>query len=817
MQQVDLIGASWIEYPYNEIAGAEMKKRGHVEGCFYKKQFHVRGNAHLTVSISAQSRYRIWVNGMPVLSGPCKGDQWRHYYETVDISQYLLQGENIITARVLSFPHHADYQGIAGPFAVMSAGGNPCFILKGSCMDDGGNLLQDLTTGRTEWFACIDETTEWLSNEEMVYMGSKEVVYGARKPSKLHDPDPDLERESTGWVQVKVKWTVEGNIYGELFPYNLCERPIPLLYEREREFEKIVQIMVNGEERELATTVLENGSRVLCVKQNSQVVVDFDAGELVTGYICLKMAGGAGARIRLTYAEAYSRVPEGKDINSLVKGVRDDCVNGNIIGHYDDYHPSGKDEIYEPFWFRTFRFLRMEIETGQEEISIDFPIYRETGYPMDVSSIVQSSEEWIQDVWDMSIRTLRRCMHETYEDCPYYEQLQYILDTRLEILYTYMVSGDTRLALRAIEDFNASRMPDGMLQSRYPCQRTQIIPAFSLFWVMMLEDYYWQTGSIRIVRNYQSTVDGILEWYEQKRGKYGLVENLGYWEFFDWVDEWGAFAGAPRAVSHGASTNHNLLYAYTLKVAANLCTVVDRPDVAREYHKRAELTLKAVRELCYCEQEGLFMEGPGFREYSQHSQVLAVLSGLAEGEEAAQILNKAISGKTSRSEKILKCSFPFHFFLFRALEKAGIYDVTRQLWDTWRGLRDLKLTTIPETPEKPRSDCHAWGSLPLYEFTRNFLGVSPGSPGWEHIHIEPRAIWMNDMSGRVITPKGIVSITWVRKGNKLHMDATTPKGVKTIYVLPGGVRYETPGGEFRAVCDLDYIQPEYGKEGEMTA
>jgi len=39
---------------------------------------------------------------------------------------------------------------------------------------------------------------------------------------------------------------------------------------------------------------------------------------------------------------------------------------------------------------------------------------------------------------------------ETYMDCPYYEQLQFIMDTRLQMLFTYAVSRDARLAKKAL-------------------------------------------------------------------------------------------------------------------------------------------------------------------------------------------------------------------------------------------------------------------------------------------------------------------------------------------------------------------------------
>ncbi len=118
----------------------------------------------------------------------------------------------------------------------------------------------------------------------------------------------------------------------------------------------------------------------------------------------------------------------------------------------------GRSFIYEPFLFRTFRFVRLTVEPGQEPLTHLDAAFLETGYPLQAISEIRSSEEWVQSVWQISQHTLQCCMHDTYEDCPFYEQLQYILDTRLQMLFTYRLSADTRMARRTLEDFQASRL-----------------------------------------------------------------------------------------------------------------------------------------------------------------------------------------------------------------------------------------------------------------------------------------------------------------------------------------------------------------------
>src|SRR4051812_40199921 len=74
------------------------------------------------VHVSGDARYRLQVNGRPVLFGPqwSAAPLWR--YESIDLAPYLQAGANVITARVRSY-------GDGGPLASM--GRRLGFILQG--------------------------------------------------------------------------------------------------------------------------------------------------------------------------------------------------------------------------------------------------------------------------------------------------------------------------------------------------------------------------------------------------------------------------------------------------------------------------------------------------------------------------------------------------------------------------------------------------------------------------------------------------------------------------------------------------------------
>ncbi|MGZ7441480.1 alpha-L-rhamnosidase-related protein [Paenibacillus sp. TH7-28] len=791
-----LTGAYWIKpsreaYEQKELT-PELKENRFI---YYRLVVHLDEPVSLELSISANSRYRLWINGRPVLSGPCKGDRWRHYYETFDATPFLKAGLNIFAVQVWSLNTYMinDPKRSEQPlFTIATLPVGPRLAVSGLCKNKEGEATANLATGLAEWLVSVDDAIAVHSDEEYtIFMGAfAERVQAARIPEQWKSsPTP-----GGSWSPAEVAEPCLGR--DDAYPLfivpqlPLVRRPIPLLYEKHREFVREMPIRQTGVFT-LSFDQLADNHGTVEVPPHTTAVIELDAGELTTGHPAYPMDQGDGACVVICYAERYFQ-PGNEKSNT----VRDDVVNGMIKGYEDVYYPSGRSEIYEPFWLRAFRFIRIEVRTADQPLLIRRPWFRESAYPLEAKSFVSSSASWIDSLWRVSLRTLQLCMHETYEDCPYYEQMQFIMDTRLQALFTYSVGGDTGLAQKALEDFHSSLLPEGITQDRFPSAVGQIIPSFSLHFIFMLRDYYWQTGDRKLVRRYRSTLDAILDWFDRRIGESGLVERIGYWEYIDWVPEWRE--GEPSACKTGPSTIHNLIYAAALQAGAELNAATGRSQVGEEYQERWDMILAAIERLCWSEEKGMYREGPAFEQYSQHAQLWAVLAGLCKEERAKRVMTSALD-----EPGVLKCSFSMSFFLFRALERAGLYHRTIELFNLWRDLLPLNITTLPETPWEPRSDCHAWSALPLYEFTHCLLGVKAAKPGWAELIIEPDPLNLEAMSGEVHTPTGVVSVVWRRNEETFSVWGQAPSGIPFTVRLPGGIeRYYAKGGSFSESVSL---------------
>ena len=199
----------------------------------------------------------------------------------------------------------------------------------------------------------------------------------------------------------------------------------------------------------------------------------------------------------------------------------------------------------------------------------------------------------------------------------------------------------------------------------------------------------------------------------------------------------------------------SLLYIMGLDAAADVNEYLGRMDTAAEYRTRADEVRTAVNKYC-TGVNGMIQDGPGYEDYSQHCQVFAAITNTVTGEQAKKNLEVTLDNK----EDYAQCSVAMAYYLFRALEKTGMYERTDECWNVWRKMVENKLTTCVEDGVNGRSDCHAWGALALYELPSVVLGVRPAAPGYKKIAIEPHPGYMTSASGDVITPRGMVHVEW---------------------------------------------------------
>lgn len=750
------------------------KDNSHTRIVYFRKGFELKNNAtKAIIKVSADSRYRLYVNGVSVSFGPCRGDRYVWYYDEIDIAPYLKLGENVLSAVVLRYPAN----NTEGNQSVWRTD-IPGFYLEGTCKPEGENEL--ILDTDSSWKAKKSTDISILPEGGLNFLWIKEQAAGNMELSGWNDSGycDDEWQNAEPYKSFRVNKSISLGA--------LTKRPIPELYEIRRKFLETFVLRKSIIKKEDWNNWLE-GEKSLTIPAHSHEVVEINAGELTTGFLQLMVALGEESKINILTSECYAYPPkdEGSFFAMPTKGDRLDFENGKLFGITDSYCPGGfgtveKPEYYEPFWFRTFRFIELEIVTGDEPLTLISFDYRETGYPLEVKTKVESSDPEMQKIWEISLRTLKRCMHETYEDCPFYEQLQYAMDTRSQILYTYAVSGDDRLARKCIDDFHCSLRPDGLTNCCYPAFGPNVIPGFSLYYILMIYDHMMYFGDKSFIKKYIPTIDSILGFFDSHLTVGGLVDKIGgplgdkYWSFVDWTKEWNETLGSPKATLKGPITVESLLYAHVLKASAEIVDYAGRRELAQEYRLRADKVIKAVNQYCLGDN-GLYQDGPDVDEYSQHCQVWAVLADAIEGKAAKDLMERTLEDKT-----LAQCSVAMAYYLFRAVEKTGLYEYTKKLWQPWRDMLLNNLTTCVEDPVGQRSDCHAWGSLTLFELPAVTLGVRPAKPGFEAVSVKPVPGYFDWAKGDIITPRGVISVDWKKCNGDITVNIKAPEGVEIV-------------------------------------
>ncbi|MBE5816758.1 MAG: hypothetical protein E7315_03440 [Clostridiales bacterium] len=724
---------------------------------YFTKDFDAPQGAALIASSCGDARYQLYLNGSLVAEGPCQGSSYLTYYETEDLTPYLRQGKNTLFAKVL-----APSPDILDPVFRRNP---PAFWFDGVLRANGE--ATPIQTDET-WVCTREDACELVYCPQVHYsIAPFEVWHGDSKATPVATVpfiDIDLTKGNYG-------------LYGQDNRYYvMTPRPLPQM---ETEDARDMKLVRSGDD-----------------------FAEFDSCNYTTAKIRFAFRAKAGTRVRLKYAECYTVENEKGERYKANRDAYDDPT-ALIDGTSDLLIATGDEQVFLPFWYRAFRFVRVEFEDPNFEL-LEFS-YKFYHYPLDKAGIFECSNPRYNKMWDISRNTVLCCMHEIYVDCPYYEQQQYAMDSTLEMLFTMRMSADYRMPIKSITDFAHSQLSDGMIQANYPSTRVQVIPNFTMYWILMVRDYMRYACStpkdVAQIRTLSGTIDRALESFESYMTEDGLVGVTPYWHYVDWAGNW--YAGVPNGGFKEPVTVTSLIYAAGLNAAAEICEAVGRPGTASDYRTRAAVIIENVKKYCYDEKAGLFRDTPSTKEYSQHTTVWAILSGAVTGDEARALLDRTFDGNVS----VATCSFSMNYYMFRALELAGRYNeyAPKQL-QGWETMLDLHCTTWCENPNGPRSECHGWSSAPIYEFSSMVLGVYPTSNGYKSVRIKP-IVDCYDLywaKGTVPTPNGIISVAWQKDNGTLTLDISLPEDAKMDceVILPDGQVFTQTETVKQYVCKL---------------
>lgn len=691
----------------------------------------------MPVKVTADNRFVLYVNGKRVASGPSIGTikSWRQ--ATLDLKSSLKPGVNTISAVVWNYgdiaPAHQQSVAtgfrLAGPPVSTSLPGWRVRVLASRGVVDAKDQIG--------WQYYVASTPE--------------VIDATRADGEWRDAVPAPAAVAR----------------------RLIDDPLPQQAFTPAAPGAVVRSSFTGGERFPAQPV------TIPAGTTAKLLVRRDV--MISAYPELEVSGGKGAKITLEYGEALYDAANKKADRNRVEDRR-------LRGFHDTFVPDGEARTFAPLWWRTFRFIEITVTTTDQPLTLRALRLNETGYPFAQVASFRSNDEQLNRIWDIGWRTMRVDAHETFMDSSYWEQLQYTGDTRLEMLITYAVSGDSRLGRQAIEAFAESDVDGGIMQGAYPSRLQNVIATFSFAWVGMLSDWSLEQPDTSLVLRHLPRMRTVLHWFEPLRNSRGLLGKNPQWNFIDWSgQEWDDRDRFPSWGKENGSCLMTAMWVGALRQGAQLENAYGSSDEARSFSDLADKARAAIREHCWAADRGLFADDGDRNVFSQHMNVFAVLYDIATPEEAPAILERITlpDGGIDGPQGMYQSTYYFAWYLVRAFEHAGQPERYFGLLKTWRDLLALNYTTWPESRDQPRSDTHAWSAHPTADLLGIVAGIRPASPGYSRLRVAPVLGSLTSLDATAATPHGPVKVSYRITGGKLNAVIERPANLPGEFVWRG--------------------------------
>lgn len=703
----------------------------------FKRAFKVEEpRASFEIDVSADERFLLTCDGKFVGRGPHRGtvDNWMFQSYRFDLEK----GEHVIEAVV--WKH--------------SPGNAPRAQLSnrlGFALAASGKYAEVLTTGVAPWQAGIVEGV--LEN------GMEGGPWGAGVQNKAIGAGPYtlLPREWKGVAVIRESVPVSNVIGGDRvgqwqsYPSQLKEQT-----------ERVLPV---------GRCVTSDFALPKTFAPNMVVTNFFDLGEYRCAYPFLVVSGGRGASVEWRWSESLLDAKDG------LKRDRREWKGKVMDGFGDTFISDGRAQAeFSSTWFRCGRWCRLVVKTGDEPLTINRMSIIESRYPLECESVFSAPQiAQVKGIEDICVRSMQMCAHEMLFDCPYYEQQMYPGDTRAQLNVITAMTFDDALIRRAIEIYDIAKFSDGLVPFNFPTVGRQEGLSYTLCYLLMHPDYLMQHSNREWLRarlpGYRNTLSGI-EYYAREDG---ILEKVPGWSFTDWPQsrDW-KFGNPPGAAERAPSGPVNGFWLLALRGAERVETAMGNPHMAAHWRALGDKVAASCKKVFWDESRSLFADDPAKKHFSEHTQTLMLLAEAIKGDEAKKCFEKLITDPS-----LVRTTVYFKYYLFETFFKFNRPDLFLKELDLWRSYLAIGCTTCLECPEtetvSARSDCHAWGSHPLYFFRAGIAGITSAAPFFEKVRIAPQPADLKVVKASWPHPSGkMIEVDLAFDGDKVKGSVFTP-------------------------------------------
>lgn len=741
----------------------------------YRLKFSLGDDRCIKAFVSADERYQLFLDGKRIGRGSERGDKNNWFYETYDIS--FEKGEHILVAVVWSL-------GPLAPWAQQTVYHGFLF----SPEYDNDILL--MGTGVAKWETKILPGYSFIPPKDTIGYGGG---CGCSERIDANKFDWDYQKGQTeGWSPVSTHFS--GN-------NGKVRKPTANLHKLKTGMLKnMLETKINcGTVRHVSVTKFEDtrfepvgesldtsdwssfiNKKKFIFPKNKKERIIIDLENYYCCYPILTVSKGKGAKISLSWAESLFLNPELSDQNN--KGNRDEITGKYFKGLCDTYIlDGGFMRTFEPLWWRAGRYVQLTVESGDEEVIFENFGIVETRYPLFMESEYVSDNDKMNSLIPTAIRTLQMCSHETYMDCPYYEQLMYAGDTRVEVLTTYAITRDFSLPQKAIAMFNAAREDyEGLNSCAYPDMESKVIPSFSLWWIGMVYDYALYGGDMSFVGEMMCGVRAVMETILSHKNENGLIVSPNGWDYIDWSQNSANKWHYGIAPDEGTNINSifNFQTAYILRLMSLLESHLGENELSERYARLSKEISDITAKTFWDEKRKIFTDDIFKKNGSEHAQCMAILCGNLDKETEDQVFEGLITDMD-----LARTSIFYSHYLFEVFKKKNRVDLLEQKLSKWYELLDYGYKTLPEYLSLvTRSDCHAWSVHPIYHYFSTFLGIRPNAIGFDEIEICPQLGSLKYAKAKMIHKNGDIFVEFKIENNVFYASIKLPKNTTGTFI-----------------------------------